>query len=75
MEAIRSQAGHVAARVLLTVLGVALLWFAPATITGLLVMFVGLVCTVSGLLAGDFIPNAVDALTERMQATVARRAS
>lgn len=76
MEAIQSQTGHFAARVLLTVLGVAMLWFAPATVTGLVVMLVGLVCAVSALFAGDVVPDAIDALAGHVQTTfAARRAS
>jgi hypothetical protein len=38
-------------------------------------MLIGLICAVSGLLAGDFVPNAVDALNERFHGTATRRAS
>ena len=75
MEAIHSQTFHLAARAVLTIIGAALLWWAPATVSGLLVMLVGLVCAVSGLLAGDFVPEVVDLLADHMQAASARRAS
>ena len=75
MEAIRSQTFHLASRAVLTILGVMLLWRAPATVGGLAVMLIGLICAVSGLLAGDFIPNAVGTLAERMQSATTRRAS
>ena len=75
MDAIRSHALHLAARAVLTVLGGLLLWSAPLSVVGLLVMLIGLICAVSGLLAGDFVPDAVDALSERFHGTATRRAS
>jgi hypothetical protein len=75
MDAIRSHGFHPAARGVLTVLGAGLLWSAPASIVGLVVMLIGLVCAVSGLLAGDFVPNAVDALSDRFHGAATRRAS
>jgi hypothetical protein len=38
-------------------------------------MLIGLICAVSGLLAGDFVPDAIDALSERVHGTATRRAS
>jgi hypothetical protein len=75
MDAIRSHGLHLAARAVLTVLGAWLLWSAPLSVTGLGVMLIGLICVVSGLLAGDFVPDAVDALSERLQGAATRRAS
>jgi hypothetical protein len=75
MDAIRSHALHLAARAVLTVLGGFLLWSAPLSVVGLLVMLIGIICAVSGLLAGDFVPDAVDALSERFHGTETRRAS
>jgi hypothetical protein len=75
MDAIRSHALHLAARAVLTVLGGLLLWSAPLSVTGLVVMLIGLICAVSGLLAGDFVPDAVDALSEHFHGTATRRAS
>jgi hypothetical protein len=75
MEAIRPHAVHFAARFILTVLGATLLWWAPASVVGLVVMLIGLICAVSGLLAGDFIPEAIDAIGERFHPAATRRAS
>jgi len=75
MDAIRSHGLHLAARAVLTMLGAWLLWSAPASVAGLVVMLIGLTCAVSGLLAGDFVPNAVDALSEHFHVTTTRRAS
>ena len=75
MDAIRPHAFHFTARAVLTALGAALLWWAPASILGLVVMLIGLICAVSGLLAGDFVPDAIDALSERVHGTATRRAS
>ena len=60
MDAIRSHGLHVAARAVLTMVGVVLLWLAPASILGLVVMLVGLICASSGLLAGAVIPETVE---------------
>ena len=75
MDAIRSHALHLAARAVLTALGGLLLWSAPLSAAGLVVMLIGLICAVSGLLAGDFVPDAVDALSERFHGAATRRAS
>ncbi len=75
MDAIRSHALHLAARVVLTVFGALLLWSAPLSGAGLVVMLIGLICAVSGLLAGDFVPNVVNALSERFLGAATRRAS
>jgi hypothetical protein len=75
MDAIRSHALHFAARAVLTVFGAFLLWLAPLSVAGLVVMLIGLICAVSGLLAGDFVPDAVDALTERFLGAATRRAT
>ena len=75
MDAIRLHGLHLAARVVLTVLGAWLLWSAPASAAGLIVMLVGLICAVSGLVAGHFVPDAVDALSQRFHGTPTRRAS
>jgi hypothetical protein len=69
MEAIRPHAFHFAARAVLTVLGAALLWWSPASILGLVAMLIGLICAISGLLPGDFVPDAIDALSDRLQRT------
>ena len=73
MDAIRSQTFHIAARTVLTLLGLALLWWAPTTVAGLVLMLIGLICAVSGLLAGDFVPNTLDLIAGHVQATVATR--
>ena len=75
MDAIRTHGLHLAARAVLTMFGALLLWSAPLSVAGLVVMLIGLICSVSGLLAGDFVPDAVDALSERFQGTATRRAS
>ena len=75
MDAICLHGLHLAARGVLTMLGALLLWLAPLSVAGLVVMLIGLICTVSGLLAGDFVPDAVDALSERFHGTATRRAS
>ena len=64
MDAIRTHGLHLAARAVLTAIGALLLWLAPASVGGLVVMLIGLICAASGLLAGDFVPRAVDALSE-----------
>jgi hypothetical protein len=75
MDAIRSHGLHLAARAVLTMLGALLLWLAPASVAGLVVMLIGLICAASGLLAGDFVPDAVDALSERFHSPATWRAS
>ena len=75
MDVIRSHGLHLAARAALTMLGALLLWLAPLSVAGLVVMLIGLICAVSGLLAGDFVPDAVDALSERFHGAPTRRAS
>jgi hypothetical protein len=75
LDAIRAHGLHLAARAVLTILGGLLLWSAPLTVTGLVVMLIGLIFAVSGLLAGDFVPDAVDALSERFHGAPTRRAS
>jgi hypothetical protein len=75
MDAIRTHGLHLAARAVLTILGGLLLWSAPLTVTGLVVMLIGLIFAVSGLLAGDFVPAAVDALSGRFHGAPTRRAS
>ena len=75
MDAIRTHGLHLAARAVLTAFGALLLWSAPLSVAGLVVMLIGLICAVSGLLAGDFVPDAVDALSGRFHGTAARRAS
>jgi hypothetical protein len=75
MDAIRLHGLHIAARAILTMAGALLLWSAPASIFGLVVMLFGLICAASGLLAGDIIPHTVDALTELVHGTATRRAS
>ena len=49
MEAIRDNAFPFVIRALLLIVGALLLWVAPASVAGLLVMLVGLVCAVTGL--------------------------
>ena len=75
LDTIRAHAFHLAVRAVLTILGGLLLWSAPLSVAGLLLMLIGLICAVSGLLAGDFVPDAVDALSERFHGTATRRAS
>jgi hypothetical protein len=75
MDAIRTHGLHFAARALLTMVGALLLWSAPASVLGLVVMLFGLICAASGLFAGDFIPHTVDALTDLAQGTPTSRAS
>ena len=75
METVRLCALHVAARATLTIIGAALLWYGEglASIFGLVLMLVGLICSVSGLLAGDYVLRALDALSDRIHAASARR--
>jgi hypothetical protein len=75
MDAVRTHGLHFAARAVLTIVGAVLLWFAPATVFGLVVMLIGLICAVSGLFVGDIVPEAVDALAELVHGTATRRAS
>ena len=75
MDAIRSHGLHLAARAVLTMLGALLLWSAPLSVAGLVVMLIGLICAASGLLAGDFVPAAVDTLSGRFHGAPTRRAS
>ena len=75
MDAIRSHGLHFAARAVLTMVGVVLLFLAPASILGLVVMLFGLICASGGLLAGDVIPETVDALAGFVQHTATRRVS
>jgi hypothetical protein len=49
METIRPNAVHFAIRAVLICVGALLLWEAPASVAGLVVMLVGLVCAVMGL--------------------------
>ena len=49
MEAIRDNAFPFVIRALLFMVGALLLWVAPASVAGLLVMLIGLVCAVTGL--------------------------
>ena len=60
MEAIRPHALHFAARAVLTLLGIALLWWAPASILGLVIMLIGLICAVSGIAASDMFQSTTD---------------
>ena len=46
MTSIRPDVLHILIRVLLMLAGALLLWVAPVSITGLALMFVGLVCAV-----------------------------
>ncbi len=75
MDVLRSHGLHLAARAVLTMLGALLLWLAPASVAGLVVMLIGLICAVSGVSAGDFVPDAVDALSQRFGGAPTRRAS
>jgi hypothetical protein len=75
MDAIRLHGLHFAARAVLIVVGAVLLWSAPASVVGLVVMLFGLICVVSGLFVGDVIPEAVDALIGRVPGTATHRAS
>jgi hypothetical protein len=75
MDAIRLHGLHFAARAVLAACGAVLLWSAPASVVGLLVMLIGLVCAATGLFAGDFVPDVVDVLSERFLRTPTRRAS
>jgi hypothetical protein len=49
VEAIRTNAFPFVIRALLLFVGALLLWTAPASVAGLLVMLLGLVCAVTGL--------------------------
>jgi 1,4-dihydroxy-2-naphthoate octaprenyltransferase len=49
MIAVRSDPFHFLVRALLICAGALLLWAAPVSVAGLLLMFVGLVCTVAAL--------------------------
>ena len=49
MDAIRANAFPFVIRALLLMVGALLLWVAPASVAGLLVMLIGLVCAVTGL--------------------------
>ena len=49
MDAIRANAFPFFLRALLLMAGALLLWVAPASVAGLLVMLIGLVCAVTGL--------------------------
>jgi len=49
MEPIRTIPIHFAIRAVIALVGALLVWAAPASIVGLLVMLVGLVCAVGGL--------------------------
>ena len=60
MEAIRPHSIHFAARAVLTVFGAALLWWAPASVFGLVVMLIGLICAVSGIAASDMFQSTTD---------------
>ena len=75
MDAIRTHGLHLAARAALTMFGALLLWSAPLSVAGLVVMLIGLICAVSGLFAGGFVPDAVDAVSERVYGAPTRRAS
>ena len=48
MTSIRPDVLHILIRVLLMLAGALLLWAAPVSVTGLALMFVGLVCAVGG---------------------------
>jgi hypothetical protein len=56
MDAIRSHGLHLAARAVLTMLGALLLWLAPASVAGLVVMLIGLIWAASGLWRGISCP-------------------
>jgi hypothetical protein len=75
MEAVRLRALHFAARATLIFIGATFLWYGVevASIFGLLVMFIGLICAVTGFLAGDVVPRTLDALVDRIHAGSARR--
>jgi hypothetical protein len=75
METVRLCALHVAARATLTIIGAALLWYGEglASIFGLILMLIGLICGVSGLMPGDFVPRALDALADRIHEADAHR--
>ena len=49
MEPFQSDAVYYFTRAVLMLVGALLLWAAPASVIGLVVMLVGLVCAVSGL--------------------------
>jgi len=49
MEPFQSNAVHFVTRAVLMLVGGLLLWAAPTSVIGLVVMLVGLVCAVSGL--------------------------
>ena len=49
MEPFQSNAVHFVTRAVLMLVGALLLWAAPASVIGLVVMLVGLVCAVSGV--------------------------
>jgi 1,4-dihydroxy-2-naphthoate octaprenyltransferase len=49
MEPFQSNAVHIVTRAVLILVGALLLWAAPTSVTGLVVMLVGLVCAVSGV--------------------------
>ena len=49
METLHPSAIPFFLRVLLLMVGVVLLWAAPASVSGLLLMLVGLICAVTGL--------------------------
>jgi hypothetical protein len=49
METIRTNPLHFFIRAVLMLVGALMLWAAPATVIGLLVMLIGLVCAVGGL--------------------------
>jgi hypothetical protein len=75
MEVIRLRALHLAARATFGLIGAALLWYGVglASVLGLIVMLIGLICAVSGFLAGDTVPRALDVMTERLHAEGPRR--
>ena len=49
METLHPSAVPFFLRVVLMTVGVVLLWMAPASVSGLLLMLVGLICAVTGL--------------------------
>jgi hypothetical protein len=75
VNAIHPQAFQLTTRAVITLVGAAMLWWAPASILGLIVMLIGVICASAGLLAGDFVPQAIDAVSEHVYATATRRLS
>ncbi len=49
MEPLRSNSLHFFIRAVLMLVGALMLWAAPASVIGILVMLIGLVCAVGGL--------------------------